>query len=286
MKRRNKPVTVWCLLMLAAVTGAIAQGTVRSNVPAVLAPPPAEPIDHGESTLRRFHAVNSERGPTRIAVFRNRALSDQLSSSREDFVRTRETTLRGTTEEHESSRTQPGDTDYRQEDSNSSREEEVARGTRVTDTGSRAGLKEPQEWELRGAFNRALLDGGAMLVDRNLVMRTTGVGTSGSDDAQRVETSALLGKADLLLEVLMSVDTASPTGLVFFVTAKRVANGALVASFATAGERPSTASRPYVAGAGGFQRAAAPPITLHDTGRELALETMHALTGPLGDLHD
>jgi hypothetical protein len=284
MKLRNKTLTCLCLAMLANVASS-AQPTARGGVPQVLTPPPETPIDRGESTIRRFRAANAAGKPTRIAVFWNRALSDQLSTSREDFVRTRETTQSGNTEESEASRTQVGDTHYRQQDASSSREEEVTRGTRATGTEPRPGLKEPQDWEVRAAFEGALLEGGALLVDRNLTMRTTSVGSRDFGDAQQVETSALLGKADLLLEVLVTVDANSPSGLLFLVTAKRIADGSLVASLMTAATRPQEASRFYVAGPGGFQRAQAPPLSLRDAGRELALETMHALIGR-GDSHD
>ncbi len=271
--------------LLASAAPAFAQSSAAVGAPRVLAAP-RMPVDtSARDAAESFRAANQGLKRPRMAIFWNRALSDRLQTTREDFVRTRDRALSDETRESDSSAGPAGNATFSQESSSSTREEEVTRGTHVTKDPSRRGLGETNDWPLRSAFQARLLEAGARIVDRNLAMRATHAATGGADD-QEVEIGSLLDKADILLEILMTQDEESPTGLSFLVTAKRVKDGVQLASLSTQALRRSNGPPRYVATSNGYRRAPPAPMTLDETGEVLATETLQALARAFGESHD
>lgn len=136
---------------------------------------------------------------------------------------------------------------------------------------------------VEAAFSETLVAGGARLVDRNLAMRTSrdGRNVGSLPNMQAIETEAVAGRADLLIEILRTSSSAPGAGSLYKVTVKDIRSARLVAIFASSGHQPAIKPQ-LVAGPGGFVRAEAPVGTSPEhVGRGLADEVMTALARSL-----
>src|SRR6185437_5759642 len=133
-------------------------------------------------------------------------------------------------------------------------------------------------------FRNELLVANVRILDRATNIRfmearhdRTGV------DPKLIEADAVLGKADILLQVLLVPDTDSPLDTGFQVSALRVRTGAEIASLYTlALPNLSAAPGQYVATDSGFvwEQTPAPTPDASDIGIKLADEVMEKL-GPV-----
>ena len=274
-------------LLAAAPAAALAQGPFREHQPRVLEQPaPPAPQDRSGETTAAFQSAYRAAGTPRIALFWNVVLTDQVAEGRVSSSRIRghdATTVnrleQTTSGEAGSSRLVDGD-DRRTTDLT------IQRSSRTTDSAKRAmPLAERDAWLLETAFTKALIEGGAELIDRNLMLRVTAAALDGGKerDVRTVESKALLGKADVLLEVLMTRDSDSPLGWGFRGTLRDIASGRLLGSYYTTAvpELPAPAAR-YVATPRGFEPVQERPVvTVDHVGRTLALESMDQLRGML-----
>jgi hypothetical protein len=232
---------------------AVAQnGEVR---PPVMQPAPA-PRDPAAAAISNFGPAYRKSGSPRIVVFWNRHFDDEVAS------RYREVTEYEEIDDGKgmkSGRTSVGD-------------------ERVT-TKRRSIVDEPIDWDLESGFTRMMTAAGVNLVDRASMMRTQGVqdGAQERANVQAVETRAVTGKADLLVEILRAVDERSPDGITFRIVARDVNDARILADFTTSG-RPPAPRMGLVAGPDGFERARPPEPGPGDIGRQLAVELMQALT--------
>lgn len=246
--------------------------------PEVLSPPPV-PIPAGVVAAGNFRAVYTKVGRPRMLVFWNRSFSDEVSSTYRDNLHA----------EASSSSAASGSTRYGRDGGNetaaqgSSRSSlDVSVGAQRVEDGRFNPLDENVDFAVEAAFSQTLAANGAQLIDRSLAMRTArGARGAGSrPNMQAIETEAATSRADLLVEVLQTSASGTPTGAVFKVTVKDIKHARLLAAFTTAGERPYRKPR-LVAGAGGFVRASAEGTSPDGVGRELANRTMVALAGAL-----
>jgi hypothetical protein len=124
-------------------------------------------------------------------------------------------------------------------------------------TGGQAGAT-PDEFFGAGfeaAFTNAMLDASTRMIDRNTIIRTTAAANpQRTGSAQNIETAALLGKAELLMEVVMLEDPRSPTRKSFRVAIKDVASGEIVATLVTRAIPPELLRRRYEARDGSLVR--------------------------------
>jgi hypothetical protein len=135
---------------------------------------------------------------------------------------------------------------------------------------------------IQSQFMDELRQGGVRFIDRTLATRLTGQSADGErPNVHAIETRALAGHADYLLQVTSTADPDVASGRGFHVALLAVANGETLLAFDTTAEPPATSPRRYVATDGGFERAAADPVGATDIARALALETAQRMDGAL-----
>jgi hypothetical protein len=264
--------------VLMAGSAAVAQ-QYRDNMPEVLnAPPRANAAAQSNAaTTSAFRSAYARRKSPRMVVFWNRQLTDSLSTSYEQWSRftLADGRMVDKTYYDDGSTTVAG----------RGVEAELRSGrTAATADGARTdGLPERADWKAAQGFNRTMLAGGARLIDRTLIMRSTALG-KGIDrgDAQSVEMSALIGKADLLVEVLQTPDDGAPSGYTFRVDVKDIRSGTLLATVVTQGVPPSNGPGRGVAGPNGYQRERPLPPGVEQVGARVAAEVMQALVANWG----
>lgn len=274
----RRPIPVLAVLAVLAAAGALpAQAQYRTGMPETLTPAPravAAPAASNDA----FRAAYEKAGRPRIAVFWNRDLDDRLTT---DYDRVLQAS-------HDSSRVAAvavaphGDAVMAAEQT--SAVTTVRAGERATDVrGARSLLPEHTDWPVAAAFNGRLQSTGVRLVDRALAMRALAAAATADQrrDVQTVELKALQDKADLLVEILQTPDSAAPLGVMFRIDVKSIATGEILASVASDGQPPKAGPGRFVAGAGGFVREAPPEPTAADIGHVLAGAMMTALAGRL-----
>lgn len=257
----------------------------RHDVPAVLTPAPA-PTATTFDVPGAFRAAYSSTGRPRIAVYWNRQFADVLSTRYEDYDR-RTTTVDGSASiETDEWSSEYGATTSADAKAKFRKEVETVRGARgVAVNGARSGLDESTAWQLESGFYQPWLGVGARLVDRALTMRTlTGGKPFGTvPDIQSVEVGALLGKADYLMEILVTHDAESPIRARFRVTVKDVRTGQIVALASTRAMPPLASEKRWVPTSSGFEKRTTTELAnLEDFGRQLAHESMMQLVRAWG----
>lgn len=127
---------------------------------------------------------------------------------------------------------------------------------------------------LQSEFMAQLRQGGVRFIDRTLATRLAGMTVEGErPNVHAIETQALVGHADYLMEVTSRADAEAPSGRRYHVALRDVASGETVVAFDTDADTGEAAPQGWVAGANGFERGAPAPATDADTARELALQT-------------
>jgi len=260
-------------LAFGLVTTAAGAQTYREGMPEVLQAPPPRPgagaMD--AATASSFRAAYARHKSPRMVIFWNRQLTDSLSTSYEEWSRvslvdgrSAEKTVYYDGAEANSARVAVAET-------RSGRTASTADGQRET------GLAERADWRAAQGFNRTMLAGGARLIDRNLIMRSTALRSADKNDAQSVEMSALEGKADLLVEVLQTPDSSAPSGYTFRVDVKDIRSGTLLANVVTQGVPAPSGPGRFVATGSGYQRERPLPPTVDQVGARVASEVMRAM---------
>lgn len=215
--------------------------------------------ERARDTVERFAGAYGKAGRPRIALFWNRELSDRLADTQRETLRV-----------HGVGR--PGAFSV----TASQGAETVAAPQRSTT------LSERDLWQVETEFNRKLLDAGVVLVDRATIMRlTAGAAGQPAANAQAIEMSALVGKADLFLEVLLAADASAPLGWGFRSNLKEVRSGRILGTqyLAAMPELPPAGAPSYRARNGGYDRVEAEPakVTVRAIGETLALDSMREL---------
>ena len=275
------------LLALLAASPAAAQSQFRDQQPQVLEqPPPAPAADRSKEILGAFQSAYRAAGSPRIALFWNVVLTDQVAEGTVSSSRIRGDKTQTVSRLEQSTSGDAGSSRLVDGDDRRSMDVTINRTSRTTDSAKRGmPLAERDAWLLETAFTKSLIDGGADLIDRNLMLRITAAALeSGKDrDVRTVESKALLGKADVLLEVLMTRDTDSPLGWGFRCTLREISSGRLRGSFYTKAipELPKPPAR-FVATNRGFEASQEKPVvTVDAVGQKLALDAMDQLKGML-----
>lgn len=127
---------------------------------------------------------------------------------------------------------------------------------------------------LQAEFMAQLRQGGVRFIDRTLATRLAGRGADGErPNVHAIETEALVGHADYLMEVTSRSDGDSASGRRYHVALRSIATGETLFDFDTAAEPGESAPGAYVAGPNGFERAAPKAAAPTEAARLLALET-------------
>ena len=276
----------------AAAAGAIALGIAQSaaaqyrpDQPAVIEPErPAPTEDTSPQTAGAFRSAYAAAGRPRIALFWNVELTDQLADDRVSSTRISGQSNRSTSSFEKTTTGPAGNARLTESDDKRTSEVAITNDTRTGHGGKRTtSLAESDRWQLESAFAGAMREGGVQFIDRSFIMRALAAKSGGGGDRQTVEMQALQGKADMLLEVLMTRDARTPLGWAFKVALKDVESGAnLGGLYSTAVPRKPPMPASYRATEKGFERVNHQPIvTVQDIGRTLAVETMADLAGSM-----
>lgn len=127
---------------------------------------------------------------------------------------------------------------------------------------------------MQSEFMAQLRQGGVRFIDRTLATRLTGMDVEGErPNVHAIETKALVGHADYLIEVTSRADDEAASGRRFHVALRDVASGETLVDFDTDAAPGEAGPQPWVAGANGFERATAKAPTMNDAARVLATET-------------
>jgi hypothetical protein len=223
--------------------------------PPVMQPRPRAP-DPTNVAVSNFVPAYRKAGSPRMVVFWNREFSDEVSSE-----------YRTVTEYEDI------------DDGKGMKSGRSSVGEQRKTTKRKALVEEAVDWDLEGSFNQMLGRTGANMVDRASIMRTQGVqdGAEERANVQAVETRAVTGKADLMVEILRAADQRSADGITFRIIVRDVNDARILADFTTDG-RPPTPRMGLIAGPDGYERAKPPAPGPDDIGRQLAVELMQALT--------
>jgi len=160
------------------------------------------------------------------------------------------------------------------------REITVRTGPVNTEAPRRPNFAEPSRWAFEAAFSQAFAEAGVDFIDRAMAIRATdrAAKKTGAVDQARAEMSGVAGKADLLMEVLVTHDPRSPVDAAFKVTVKQISTGRVLANVVTLALPPESAAPRYAATKHGFVPVEQ-PVTVDLVGRRLAIETMVGLLG-------
>lgn len=272
-----------CTLAAACIAApSLAASPYREDAPPVMQPPPlAAPVDIITPAIKHFQARYQTTGRPRIALFWNVELVDSLE---DQMVKTRR--LSGGTHEsvnslEETTAGEAGKAKLVEGEAKSSIDLTATETTRriSANVKRRTELSERDMWKTETSFTSTMREAGVRFIDRNTILRTSAL-TEGTENTRALETRALLGKADLLMEVLMTQDPDAPLGWGFRMNLRNIKTGEDRASLYTeALPIISTPSRTrFHATDTGFTKVVEEPqATVQDVGRALAVEVMSAI---------
>ncbi len=202
------------LLPAAAFAQSVGAPVPPYQPPERVAPPPRDPQNddsafervqredqfrNQEETVGQFSGAYQRNGKPRLAFFWNRQLTDTLNQWYSD------TRIVSTTR---SDGSVSGDINLQQSNTTQNTVEVQRRNA---DDRRRAQPNETWEWEFQDGFLGPFLQAGATVIDRSAIIRITGADLRSADDLT-VETRALQGMADLLVEVLVTPSSQATTG--------------------------------------------------------------------------
>lgn len=268
------------LCVIPALSGnAIAQ--YRPDQPQVIErpAPPVVPDTSGQ-TIAAFKSAYQAAGLPRIALFWNVALTDQLADNKVQSTRVQRSTSGSSSSLDKTTQGDAGSARLRESDDKRVSDATIEHSTRTSNNANRGmPLPERDAFRLENAFMKTMRDGAVQFIDRAAIMRTTAANAGGGGDSRTVETKALQGKAELMLEVLFTRDQDAPTGWGFRGTLRDIDSGRTLASFYSRA-MPMLAPVPpqYRASDRGFTRVEMKHVvTLEEVGRTLALDAMAEL---------
>jgi hypothetical protein len=226
-----------------------------------------------QGTIQRFANAYAGKGAPRIAVFLNRALSDDVrewrSSARLNVTRER--------------------TKFQEEAGTETRRTSTVGGTAAAieqpaDSGGRPSPNEQWMWAFEDGFIRPLLDAKVKVIDRATIVRLAATKEGRRTDApsmapKTIEMNALKDSTDLFVEILISRSPSSLYGYEFKASAKEVKTGQLVANVTSLRWRPEDRrGRIVIAGPTDYQvidGIRIPPVD--EIATDLAVDMMNAL---------
>ncbi len=242
-----------------------------------------------EAVAERFRGAYLKAQQPRMAVYLNRALSDEVREwkSEERIVVTGQLKAR---EAYEKTTTSDGNRPAVLAVSEAAQEEPGGRKTLAgqlaadaqysaswqtrAEDAPRPAVAEAWSWALEDGFSRPFLEAGTKLVDRATILRLTAAEAAGEVAVKQVEMGALKGYADLLVEILVSDRFETAGEYEFRVSVKEVQSGQLLAHATTLYPEGKKHGRHYEATSRGFVAGEKDP---YRTGERLALDLMDSL---------
>lgn len=212
----------------------------RPTVPAAQAPSPAAV---SQSTIKQFQAAYAAKSKPRIAVFMNRALSDEVRQ----WNTPSRLVVSGNLGKVEVERKRaaaagvatPLGAAVAGAKAGDKLKVEGGPGAVYTQThvdpAQRQAPPEDWMWQFEESFLREFLAANAIVVDRATIMRLVAADSGKQGDphdllsVKTVEMKALQEKADMFMELLVRRNPAAPIGYEFRASAKEVATGRILA---------------------------------------------------------
>ena len=195
-------------------------------------PQRADPFAPQTDTIAQFAGAYQGNGRPRLAFYWNRQLTDTLNQWYSDTRIVNSTKSDGS---------MSGDITLNQSN-NSQNTIEIQR--RSPDERRRPQPTETWEWEFQDGFLGPFLQAGATVLDRTAIIRITGADLAKSDDLT-IETKALQGMADLLVEVLVTPSGQATTGYELRARILDVRTGRIVAYVSSRGLKEWNAPKQY-----------------------------------------
>lgn len=267
------------LILIFSSTLLWADENYRDTPPVMEPVKPAIPPDIIDPAIKAFKQYYKKAGYPKIALFWNIELTDSIkdrqvksetiSGSNKESVNK---LIKSTTGPEGTANLTDGD-----ETSNFNITRTVSKDT-ITDNNKRTtSLAESDMWKSQTAFKNILREAGVKFIDRNAILRTTAL-KENTENLPALETKALLGKADLLMEVLMVRDPDAPLGWGFKVSLLDLNSGEEKSSLYSQA-RPiltAPAKSEYKATNTGFQKITyQTQATVDDIGVALAVDVMN-----------
>ncbi|MFL6604456.1 MAG: hypothetical protein ACJ8R9_24410 [Steroidobacteraceae bacterium] len=254
----------------------------RANQEPVQTPPIQHPVAPPDVT-GPFREQYRAAGEPRILLFWNVAFDDSTESNRQSVDTTQRSTSDHATGLDKQTAGPAGEASLRESDDKKTETVEHVTSVRTLDPAKlTSGLSARNAVELELNFREALQSAGVRLFSRAASIRLTQAATDRLGvDPKLIEADAVVGKADLLLEILMVPDQSTPLGVGFKATLTDIKTAREVTSVYTQA-RPELTQFPshYVVTETGFEkRQYQPRATPRDIGIALAHEVMLA-TGP------
>lgn len=245
----------------------------RANTPKVLIPDVGADDDRGaaipsaEARLA-FQRAYQRAGAPRLAVFWNRVFDDRL--------REMEAESRVVFKENRVDQA---------EDANRLSHERSEWTVSIEKRQDRARpqtFSEKSGFRFQSGFLRPLIEAGATVIDRAAIMRLTAAEQAlaeparSIEDRQFVETSALMGRADLLIQIAVSPSEDSKTSAFLHVSIIDVKSGQIKANFFHEATPEYEGRQTWSAVSGGYVQVTQ-SLDFERMGRTLAALTMNAL---------
>lgn len=269
------------LVVLAQMSDTSAQ--YRTDQPQVIERPAQKPVaDTSGPTIAAFRSSYQSAGLPRIALFWNVALTDQLADDKVDRTRITRSASGSSNSLDKTTRGDAGSARLRENDEKRVSEVTIDQSTLTSNNANRGmPLPERDAFRLENAFMKTMREGAVQFIDRAAIMRTTAANAGGGGDSRTVETKALQGKAELMLEVLLTRDQDAPIGWSFRGVLRDIDSGRTLATYYSRA-MPALPTLPpqYRATSRGFERVDMKHVvSIEDVGRTLALDTMAEVTG-------
>lgn len=258
------------------------RATVADEQPSIAETADDDTSASAEAVIDAFADAYRKAGSPRLAVYFNRALSDEI---REwipgDHVQA-DVQMTHSASGH-SMATGPVSGQAA-----TSTKAEVRSRQYVGATGGRQDPREAWKWEFEDAITQLLLQGNANVVDRAVIFRQMAkqapqtAGMDGSASTTLNEISALDKFADILVEMQVTRSN-SALGYDFRATAKNVKTGRILGSaFVNGSDNGNNGKHRYVATSSGYQKEAVDAgLTVDEVSRALTLKLMQSLTPQL-----
>ena len=238
------------------------------------------------SVNENFRAAYVKAHQPRIAIYLNRALSDEVREWKADERIVFSDRIKGQNVFDGTVEKKGGVID---ETTKKHRDKSIAASgefsishQNLLEESNRSPAGENWGWAFEDGFSKPFLEAGTKLIDRPTMMRLTAAEMLKNEDHQhqlsvrQVEMTALKGYADLLIEVLVTRNTSDKGEYDYKVAVKDVQTGQILTNTTTL--NPDTEqmhSISYQATSSGFQAKKDDPYL---TGRQLALEVIDDLT--------
>jgi hypothetical protein len=276
----------WSVLVAVGLTASNpVSSQMRAGQPPVLERP-SQPEPPPPDVLGTFKGEYKTAGEPRVLLFWNVAFDDETEIGHEEVTYVKRSTSASLNDLNKQTQGPVGAATLRENDSKSIDREEHVKTTLEADPAKvHSNLDLRNEAQLEVDFRQQLHAAGVRLLDRSTVMRFTQARLDrGHIDPKLIESDAVLGKADLLLEVLMIPDPAAPLGAGFKITATNIKDGAEILTFYTLG-RPIQAvpAGHYVATDHGFawQQPQIPRPNVSDVAITLASQVLRKVGAAL-----